>query len=77
MSGSSDSTESDDITDEPKKWKFMFRGTDMSQVPCFKETAMNTIGASALIGIGYNFATSRNPTRLVSVVLPIAFFGTW
>jgi hypothetical protein len=49
----------------------------MSQVPCFKETAMNTIGASALIGIGYNFATSRNPTRLVSVVLPIAFFGTW
>ena len=56
---------------------FYFRGTDMSQVPCFKETAMNTIGLSAISGALYNFTTSKNPTKLVAVTMTVTYFGTW
>ncbi len=52
-------------------------GKDMVKVPCFKETLMNSIGATAIVGVVYNFATSRNPGKICAVVYPVSFFGTW
>ena len=37
---------------------------------------MNMIGASAGAGVAYNFYTSKNPTKIIAVVMPISFFGT-
>ena len=56
---------------------FTFRGSDMSKVPCFKETAMNSIGLSAASGVIYNFSTSKNPIKIVGLTYFVTFFGTW
>ena len=55
---------------------FTLRGTDMTQQPCVKETLMNTIGGATIVGVVYNFATSRNPTKWIGISLPFLYFGT-
>ena len=49
----------------------------MLTVPCFKETMMQSIGGTAFAGVAYNFTTSRNPGKVMLVVGPITYFGSW
>ena len=51
------------------------RGTDMLKTPCFKETMMGSIGITTILAVGYNFATSKSPKRILQIVFPISYFG--
>ena len=59
------------------KRRFMFRGTDMTQVPCFKQTFMNGIGSMMVVGVGYNLATSRNPMKISMITYCTVVLSSW
>ena len=52
-------------------------GTDVSKIPCFKQSFMLGIGGGAGAGIVYNLATSKNPFKLSYVVFSAVLFGSW
>ena len=55
----------------------MFNGSDMSTVPCFKETMMAAIGSAAAVSVAYNFATSKNVTKPFAATYLTVGVGTW
>ena len=55
----------------------MFNGSDLTKVPCFKDSFFNGILSGLLVGIGYNLGTSRNPFRLAFATYTTVLFGTF
>ena len=48
-----------------------------STIPCNKETIMNGIGGSLVIGLGYNLLTSRPPFIIAAITAPVIGLATW
>ena len=64
----------DEPDDEPRRG-FMFNGTDLSKVPCFKNSFMYGIGSGTMVGVFYNLAFSRNPFKLAFATYACVTFG--
>jgi len=60
---------------EPEKRTFFFNGSDMSKVPCFRDTLMYAIGSAMTVGVTYNLATSRSPYKLAFGTFSAVYFG--
>ena len=63
--------------EEPERRGFMFFGTDVSKIPCFKHSFMYAIGSGMLTGVAYNLAFSRTPYKLAFGVYTSVLFGYW
>ena len=61
--------------EEPQRRGFMFNGTDVSKVPCFKHSFMYGIGAGMGVGVIYNLALSRNPYKIAFGTYAAVLFG--
>ena len=63
--------------DEPEEERkgLMFNGSDLSKIPCFKNSFMYGIGSGTLVGVTYNLALSRNPFKLAFATYSLVTFG--
>eukprot|EP00088_Acartia_fossae_P059808 TRINITY_DN713_c0_g1_i1.p1 TRINITY_DN713_c0_g1~~TRINITY_DN713_c0_g1_i1.p1 ORF type:complete len:103 (-),score=7.20 TRINITY_DN713_c0_g1_i1:177-485(-) len=63
--------------DEPENEKkgIYFRGSDLTKVPCLRESLMYSIGSGLVAGLAYNLATSRLPYRMAFGTYTVVLFG--
>jgi len=54
----------EDEPEEDTKKTLMFFGSDLSKIPCFRESHMVGIGSGLVAGLGYNLFLSRNPFKI-------------
>ena len=47
----------DEPEEERRGWNFF--GTDLSKIPCFRDSFFYSIGSGMVVGVAYNLATSR------------------
>ena len=69
-----------DEDDSSDRNRFMFFGTNMAKVPCFRSSFMNAIGSGMVVGLAYNLATSRNPLSKphpAFCTYTVVLFGSW
>jgi len=65
----------DQVETQRRGW--MFRGTDLSKVPCFRDSFMYSIGSGMVVGIAYNLLTSKRPYNLAFGTYTVVLFGYW
>jgi len=63
--------------DEPveDRNKLMFFGTNLAEIPCFRNSLMYGIGAGTVVGVTYNLALSRNPAKIAFATYGLVTFG--